>query len=172
MGQLDIDVTENINADADHVWSIVGDDFENIGRWAAGINSSKNDLTTTAPSPDAPIGGRICDVGKPLLVLNERLVSYDSDKRQLAHTVTSDKMPGFVDGLLLTWTVAPAGRDASKVTVNIASGLSGIGGAVMGPMMRMQFKKNMGKILADLKALAETGSPSNEKRKALADARR
>lgn len=104
MGKLNINVTEEIRANADHTWSIVGHQFDDIGAWAAGVSSSQPITGATPPSPSAPSGGRVCQVGKPLGTLHEQLVSYDDSARRLVHTVTSEKMPGPVDDLTLTWT--------------------------------------------------------------------
>lgn len=171
MGKLNINVTEEIRANADHTWSIVGHQFDDIGAWAAGVSSSQPITGATPPSPSAPSGGRVCQVGKPLGTLHEQLVSYDDSARRLVHTVTSEKMPGPVDDLTLTWTVVSDGPNASTTQVNIAANLSGIGGAIMGPMLKRQFTKNMTNLLSDLRVYAETGRQSPEKRDALAKAR-
>jgi hypothetical protein len=165
---IEVSKTKTINASADQIWSIVGDDFANVGDWARGVDSS--DANADPVNFDgAPVGGRVCQV-PGFGDVNETITDYDATERTYAFEATASKIPSFVTNLANQTKVTPLGPDKSRVEVKITADAQGIRGALVKPMMTRKFGAGIDGILEDLSVYAESGQISAGKVKALAKA--
>ena len=65
-----------INASADKLWQILGDDYAKVGDWTTQVLSS-------APNPDLPVGqGRVCETDG-FGDAKETITHYDEKRREL-----------------------------------------------------------------------------------------
>ena len=158
-----INKTFPINASADTVWTILGPNYTRVSDWASNVYVSAP--RGGAPQvADAPVAGRTCETS--LGPFAETLIAYDEARRHIAYVATSDKLPGFVRRLTNAWTVAPMGPNASHVTMELSADIAQPFRPLMGWVMKRQFSTAITESVDDLRVYAETGEPSERKRKA------
>ncbi len=167
MTAIDLTNTMTVNAPAEHVWHILGDDFAGVSHWATSVNHSTANTRATARPTDAPCGGRSCELAG-FGATDERLVDFDAARRTLAYTVTAKRLPSFVKGMRNDWSVETGPNGTSKVTARITADATGPLGFLAAPMMKMKLRSTMNEIFDDLRTYAESGMVSESKRKALA----
>lgn len=144
-----------VNASAADVWRILADEFVDISQWAGGVISSVPNPASPQSINGSPVGGRVCDI-KGVGLTDERIVTFDPDRREIAYTVRAKGMPSFVESLTSTWTIAPDGAARSRVDMRIVAVTRGFMGAVGSiPLGRMLARESAG-LSADLKRHAET----------------
>jgi hypothetical protein len=169
---MGIEVTKNaiVNVGADRLWSILADDFDKIGEWARGVDSSGPN--TDAAVPDgASVGGRVCQV-PGFGAINETFTSFDPVERSYAFEATASKIPSFVRNLTNHTSVKSLGPDQSEVQLRLTADTVGVRGALVKPVMTRKFSRAIDVVIEDLKIFAESGKISSEKSKALAKAGR
>ncbi len=169
---MGIEVTKNaiVNVGADRLWSILADDFDKIGEWARGVDSSGPN--TDAAVPDgASVGGRVCQV-PGFGAINETFTSFDPVERSYAFEATASKIPSFVRNLTNHTSVKSLGPDQSEVQLRLTADTVGVRGALVKPVMTRKFSRAIDVVIEDLKIFAESGKISSEKTKALAKAGR
>ncbi len=169
MGQLNISKTTTIDTSADKLWTILADQFTDVGSWSSSVASSGPNQAANIVLDGAPVGGRICEV-PGFGSTDERLTHFDADKKTFTYSLTADKIPRFVTGMRNTWTLTSQPGGKTLVGSQIRGNAGGIMGALMGPMMKMKFKKTIGDVLTDLKIYAESGEASAAKKKQLVKA--
>jgi hypothetical protein len=169
---MGIEVTKNaiVNVSADRLWSILADDFDKIGEWARGVDSSGPN--TDAAVPDgASVGGRVCQA-PGFGAINETFTSFDPEQRSFAFEATASKIPSFVRNLTNHTSVKSLGPDQSEVQLRLTADTLGVRGALVKPVMNRKFSQAIDVVIEDLKIFAESGQISGEKTKALAKAGR
>lgn len=62
MKKAQLQVKRTINASADKVWHVMGDDFVHVSKWANGVLTSVPNPNSEQKFSDAPTGGRVCQV--------------------------------------------------------------------------------------------------------------
>jgi hypothetical protein len=167
---MGMEVTKNaiVNVSADRLWSILGDDFDKVGEWASGVDSSGP--KTDAAVPDgASVGGRVCQV-PGLGAVDEAFTSFDPAERAYAFAATASKIPSFVHNLTNHTVVNSLGSEQSEVQIKITADTEGVKGTLVKPVMTRQFNQAIDGFLEDLKIFAESGKISSTKSKALANA--
>ena len=88
---IEVSKKATINVSADRLWSILADEFDKIGEWASGIDSS-------GPNPDAailegaPMGGRVCQV-PGFGDIDETFTSFNAENRSFAFAATAHQDP-------------------------------------------------------------------------------
>ena len=169
---MGIEISKNaiINVSADRLWSILADDFDKIGEWARGVDSSGPNTDAAVPE-GASVGGRVCQV-PGFGAINETFTSFDPVERSYAFKATASKIPSFVRNLTNHTLVKSLGPEQSEVQLRITADTSGVRGALVKPMMTRKFSRAIDGVLEDLKIFAESGKISSEKSKALAKAGR
>jgi hypothetical protein len=167
MTAIDLTNTITVNALAEHVWRIVGDDFAGVSRWATSVRHSTSNTQTTARPAGAPCDGRSCEL-TGFGATDERLVEFDPTRHALAYTVTAKKLPSFVKGMRNDWSIETGPNGTCKVTARITADATGPMGFLAAPMMKMKLRSTIKEILDDLRTYAESGTVSETKRKALA----
>lgn len=96
---LDVKLSKEINTSAEKVWDILGTNFLTISEWGGGIFSSVRYPNVPVNFEGAPAGGRVCDV-KGLGKINETILHFSNDKREITWSAESPKIPGFVKCIL------------------------------------------------------------------------
>ena len=166
MTKMAIKTSTTINASADRVWEIIAKDFLNISKWARDVNASYDNFSTLKAPEGAPAAGRFCDVsgfGK----VDEHIIRYDNQKREITWTASADKMPGFVQDLQNAWSVEQIDDSTSQVISQLSANLTGILGTMMYPLMKMNFSKLVKGFIEDLTSYSVTGNVSQTKKKQL-----
>lgn len=167
---IEISKTGTIGVSADRAWSILADEFDQVGRWASAVDSSAAHPEAEAPD-GAAVGGRVCQA-PGFGAIDETFVSFDPDRRSYAFRASASKIPGFVQNITNHTSVRAAGPDRSEVTVTITADTAGLRGAMIAPVMTRKFSSTIDQLLEDLTIYAETGRVSGAKTKALAKAGR
>jgi Polyketide cyclase / dehydrase and lipid transport len=163
---MELNKSAKINVSADRLWSILADDFDKIGEWARGVDSSGP--STDAAIPDgASVGGRVCQA-PGFGAINETFTSYDAAARSYAFEATATKIPSFVRNVTNHTVVKSLGPETSEVQLTITADNAGIRGALVKPVLTRKFGAALDATLEDLKIFAESGKISSEKSKALA----
>jgi hypothetical protein len=165
---LDVSKKATINVSADRLWSILADDFDKIGEWARGVDSSAPD--TSAEVPDgAAVGGRVCQA-PGFGAINETFTQFDPQQRTYAFKATASKIPSFVNNITNHTAVKAIGPDRSEVQLKITADTNGLRGAMVKPIMTRKFNAALDATLEDLTIFVESGQISSQKAKALAKA--
>ena len=169
---MSMEVSKNmtVNVSADRLWSILADDFDKIGEWARGVDSSAPNTDAAVPE-GASVGGRVCQA-PGFGAINETFTSFDPVERSYAFEATASKIPNFVRNLTNHTMVKSLGPEQSEVQLRITADTSGVRGTLVKPMMTRKFNQALDAIVEDLKIFAESGKISGEKTKALAKAGR
>ena len=145
------------------VWMIVGSHFGDAYKWARGLNHSEGHGESEFEG--ATCRNRTCQVpgfGK----IKEVIQEFDQVNHVLSYEVV-EGFPGFISSAVNTWNLEAIGQKKTKVTMNLVMNTTGIKGAIMGPMMKMNLNKMISGVVSDLKIYAETGKPSPYKTKEL-----
>ncbi|NRA11986.1 MAG: SRPBCC family protein [Crocinitomicaceae bacterium] len=169
MKKLNVNHSIEINTSSDKAWDIIGPNFINISVWARGINRSWENKNVSKKYTNAPTGGRFCEV-PGLGDLDERIIHFDELKQEISWSAASKKLPAFVSGIQNPLKVENINDSTCRVSSNISANASGIGGLLLGGMMKKNFTKAIHGFMKYLKAYAETGEISDVKKRELAKA--
>ena len=165
---LEISKTVTINVSADRLWSILADDFDKIGEWARGVDSSAPN--TSAEVPDgAAVGGRVCQA-PGFGAIDETFTHFDPQQRTYAFKATASKIPSFIRNLTNHTAVKAIGPDRAEVQLRITADTNGLRGTLVKPMFTRKLSRAIDNTLEDLTIFAESGQVSSQKTKALAKA--
>jgi hypothetical protein len=169
---MGMEISKNaiINVSADRLWSILANDFDKIGEWASGVDSSGPNTDAAVPE-GASVSGRVCQV-PGLGAVNETFTSFDPGERSYEFAATASKIPNFVRNLTNHTVVNALGPEQSELQLKITVDAPGIRGALVKPVLTRKFSKSIDVFLEDLKIFAESGKISSQKTKALANAGR
>jgi len=169
---MGMEVTKNaiINVSADRLWSILGDDFDKVGEWARGVDSSGPNTDAAVPE-GANVGGRVCQA-PGFGAIKETFTSFDPVEHSYAFEATASKIPSFVRNLTNHTVVKSLGPEQSEVQLRTTADTPGVRGALVKPIIARKLSGGLDTFLEDLKIFAESGKISSEKSKALAKAGR
>jgi len=159
-----------INVSADRLWSILADDFDKIGEWARGVDSSGPNTDAAVPE-GANVGGRVCQA-PGFGAIKETFTSFDPVERSFSFEATASKLPTFVRNVTNRTLVTSLGPEQSEVQLRTTADTPGVRGALVKPIIARKLSGGLDTFLEDLKIFAETGKISSEKSKALAKAGR
>ncbi|MFT7649999.1 MAG: hypothetical protein ACI8Y4_004764 [Candidatus Poriferisodalaceae bacterium] len=169
---MGIEINKNaiINVSADRLWSILADDFDKVGGWASGVESSSPDTDAEVPE-GASVGGRVCQV-PGFGAVNEAFTSFDPVERSFSFAATASKIPSYVHNLTNHTVVKSLGPEQSEIQITFTADTEGVQGTLVKPVMTRQFSRAIDVVLEDLKIFAESGKISSKKGKALEKAGR
>ena len=169
---MGIEITKKatVNASAERLWSILADDFDKIGTWARGVDSSAPNTAADIPE-GATVGGRVCQA-PGFGAIDESFTSFDAAQRSYAFEATASKIPSFVRNITNHTTVKALGPEQSEVEFKITADTGGIRGAIVKPMVARKFSVGIDGLIEDLTVFAESGKISSQKTAALAKAGR
>lgn len=154
---MEIKRSITVKAPVGRAWSILADDFHNVGAWACGIATSKR-LKETGP---AGVADRQCTV-EGMGTITERVTKFDPKTRSFAYTVV-EGAPSMMTHLENSWTLYPKGPHESEIHFCINAELKPIPAFMMGWLMKRQMNKMCDQICIDLKTFIETGVASDQK---------
>ncbi len=120
-----------VRTHVEKAWEIIGPNFANIADWARGVDKSWENTNVPNTFPDAPIGGRYCDV-KGFGKFDERIVHYNVNKHEISWSAQAEKIPSFVSNLTNVITVTAIDETSCRITTSLHAQLSGILGFLMG----------------------------------------
>jgi hypothetical protein len=177
----------DIAAPADRVWDVIGPRFDRIGDWATAIPASTaiparppgSDAATTSAAQlpvaagaiNAPVAGRVCQTGIPLIPeVVETLIAYDDTGRTLTYQASG--MPVFVTLARNTWTVIPIDAERCRVNLRARFDTNGLLGLLGRWAILAQTRRTSRHLADDLRRYVETGAPSPRKQRQLRRARR
>ena len=136
-----------VNASAERVWKVIGEDFNDISEWSSFVNTSE-------AIPNLPEGsGRVCDV-KGVGEIVETIVDYDDDGRALAFTVNGG-VPFFVNEVVNTWQVEAIDENRSIVTSGVNVDLMPVFKQLLSGRLEKIFQRRLDTILSEMKDFAE-----------------
>jgi hypothetical protein len=169
---MGIEISKNaiVNVSADRLWSILANDFDKIGEWASGVDSSGPNTDAVVPE-GASVGGRICQV-PGFGAVNEAFTSFNPVERSFSFEATASEIPSFVRNLTNNTVVKSLGPERSEVQIRTTADIEGVQGAQAEPELTRQFSQGIDGALEDLKIFAESGKISSQKSNALANAGR
>lgn len=150
-----------INQPIEKVWDILGHQFGQAYLWASSLNHSEG---YNAPKLDqAPCNNRACSTTQG--DIKEVIRQFDSQNHVLAYEVM-EGFPFFVKKGINTWRLSQKGK-TTVVNIHLVIETTGLVGALMAPMMKLQMSSLLSQVAVDLKHYAETGKPSPNKAKEL-----
>lgn len=155
---MKIYLQQNINAPAETVWQIVGQQFANVADWASSLEYSHAINPDDVPvgvqvALTAPVAGRVTP--NPLGELIEILTHYSDDERTF--TFTTFGLPSVIARMDNTTKVVELAQNQSRVTFEIEGELRGIF-KLIEPLVQRRFatsKRGPAGVIEDLKHVAE-----------------
>ncbi|MEM7716033.1 MAG: SRPBCC family protein [Cyanobacteria bacterium P01_A01_bin.68] len=158
--QMQIKRQFTVNASADRLWEIMGQEFGQVSHWASSIHDSQG-RNTGRVLEGAPCSGRVCETA--MGNFKEQIHTYDESSKTLAYDAKGDKMPFFVKRLANNWTFTPLSEGKCKVDMRMEIGLLPVFNLLMAPMMRIQMGGVIEQIIEELSYFAENGTPHPRK---------
>ena len=142
-----------INASAEKVWKIVGDDFNDVSEWASPVLESH-------ANPNLPPGekGRVCQV-KGAGEVVENVYEYDDEQRELAFTLEGGKFPFFMRRIENVWRVEPKGDNQSVAEIGVNITLMPVFKQLLSGRLKTALSKQADGFLGELKYFAENDRP-------------
>jgi len=148
-----------IEAPASAAWSVLGDCWAHIGRWAAPITSSSVDGELLAGTVRTCHTARFGPVAPG--VIKERLLEFDPAGRCFTYE-SIDGMPGFIKRAVNHWSILPLddGRCVvrSEATVELRGPM-----VLLSFVLARSFKANGARVFEELRHRVEHGVPHPRK---------
>lgn len=154
----------NVSAPSSRLWTILAQDYAEVGRWARAVQSSAPNTAAVVPE-GATFGGRVCAAS--IGAVTETITTYDTENCALAYNAKADAMPFFVRGISGRWKLIPAGK-STEVDLIFEADLMFPFNHLIGWAIRRQFTSAIDETLEDLRLYAETGTIHPDKQAALA----
>ncbi len=155
-----------VEASAEQVWDVVARQFSHIGDWATAIPASRANPEAHVKT-DAPVAGRVCETGVPMLPhVEDTIVAYDDAARTLTYEAAG--MPAFVATARNRWQVTAVDEHRALVRFDGVMETRGIVGGLLGLLLRVRLAREGRKLLDDLRHYVENGQPSPRKQRQLA----
>ncbi len=164
MGQLNIKHTIEMNCSAEQAWEVIGPNFLHISHWGRGVSKSWKNEDVDKEYPDAPAGGRYCEVAG-FGQVDEKIIHFDGEQHEISWSAKADKLPGFISGLQNALRVEKIDQHRCRVSTNLTANTSGLWGFLFGPLLKINLSKTVRGFLDDWKVYAETGEVSATKQK-------
>jgi hypothetical protein len=153
---MKIEVTTDINAPIDAVWTLLADDFTSIQTWSDSVFTS-NPLEVTGPN-GAPVGGRYCTFTDDPdgFAARETITTYDKASWTLAFDVDPVNAPKAIPLVRNHVTVILEQRAPNETRLRWVTEPELKSFAyVMYPLIKIGLRKSFKGIVAELKAFAE-----------------
>ncbi len=143
-----------INAPADVVWAILGEQFSQIDKWAGIIKSSY-----PAPRHETPAGA---DAGARVCVsqiswakdVTEKLIMFDPQLKTFTYEAIAG-LPGFMRHAQNTWAIHSSGPNSCIVSTKGTLVMHPLIGRLLFPVISKQLQKAGAQLVTDLKNYAE-----------------
>lgn len=156
---MDIRAEIAIDAPAQAAWAVIGDQFGEIGRWAAPIIHSSVD---SQPGPGAIRTCHIANFG-PFRAgsIKERLLEFDPAAMTLVYE-SVEGMPSFVRRAVNRWSVHPEAATRCVVRTHATLTLNGPI-RMLAPLLKQKLQADGARVLGELRYRVEHGRPHPRK---------
>lgn len=148
-----------IDAPAQAAWALIGDQFGEIGQWAAPIVRSSVD---SQPGPGAI---RTCQIAKfgpfPAGSIKERLLVFDPAAMTLTYE-SVEGMPSFVSRAVNRWSVHAESAARCVVRTHATLVLNGPI-RMLAPLLKLKLRADGARVLSELRYRVEYGRPHPRK---------
>lgn len=157
---MENEYTVEINTSAGIVWNIMGTKFDRVGDWATAVDSSQ-------PVESDELGARSCTSSTPGLsgAFTEILTEFSDEERFFSYV--GDVIPSYLKAAGNHWFVRETGPESCVAgfspTVEFYRGT----GWILGFLFTKFGSKVAAQMLNDLKVFAETGEPSEAKKRVM-----
>jgi len=159
---MQIERHTDIGVSLEDAWTLLVERFHEVSAWASMIDESGE---AGPPTGGVPVADRVCQTTQG--VFKERLTDLDREAWTFGYTAY-EGFPGFVREGKNTWWLEPLGTDRTRVSFRMEITLAPVMSVLMGWMMKAQMGRMADQICVDLKHFAETGGPSPEKQRRVA----
>ena len=152
---MQLHLEQEINAPAERVWAVLGQQFAEIERWSSTVETSRSLDASEVPAgvvadPAAPVLGR--ETVSALVTAKEILVRYSDADAELTFAVAG--LPKIIKHARNTQGVRALGGGRSVVTFDVDLEAWGPFKVLM-PVMRRRMSKTFSKVLGDLRGYVE-----------------
>ena len=147
-----------IDAPATDVWDVLGTRYSEVHEWATPVHEASGPGLGTGPA----LGdGRTCvtSIGN----VQETIVDFDAERHRLSYEAKSDGMPRFVRQMVADWVFIEYGPMSTTVRMTLTMDVAPPFNLFIGPVMKLQMGRMIGRVMKDLKVFVETGRPSKIK---------
>jgi Polyketide cyclase / dehydrase and lipid transport len=158
-----------IEASAQKVWHVLGEQFCNISDWASVIERSGK-ASAQCDANSLSMTDRYCDAkgfGRSV----EKLTEFDADKMAFCYLLLEGRVleghPPLVSAAGNHWSVIPGGDNQSTVKSAAYLEMPAIPGIVLLPLFKLFMKPMARKLFEELKYYCEQGKPHPRKQKLL-----
>ena len=147
-----------MDAPAKAAWTVLGECWGHIGRWAAPITVSFLEGEPCAGSVRTCHIARFGPVARS--VIKERLLEFDATSMSLTYEAAG--MPRFIKHAVNRWSVHTLDDGRCVVKTHATVELRGPM-ALLGPLLHRSFKANGARVLEELRHRVENGTPHPRK---------
>ena len=152
-----------VSVSADDLWRIVGPGFAEAGKWSTAVDHSVGH--GEGKFDGATCDTRSCDLSaRGFSSVNERITEYDQENKTLAFDIF-EGMPGFVTYTNNRTVITDLGQGRCKAELQIAMHMKLQMGTLLGGILKKNLSHLIDSALDDLKVFAETGEPSDRKKR-------
>ncbi len=153
-----------VEASAARTWTVVGEEFADIGHWASAVNHSYLD------SSQVGVGvSRTCQLPRGDLLAApetvERLTVYLPEKMTLAYQVTSG-LASFIRRAQNTWTIQPLDKERTTIRTQVEMKLAWWS-LPLQPLLLIGLHFTAKSFLEELAYYVERGEPHPSKRRSV-----
>lgn len=144
-----------VNTPATDLWRVMAEQYTDIGNIVSGVYASG--ILDGECLGGAPVSGRVCytNMGKHPLI--EEITKYDAENFRISYNARSKSFPWFVKHLENNWEFKDHSEFQTEVSMRLEGTLSFPFNLLMGPMMKMRFKKMMPSMVEELAYFARSG---------------
>ncbi len=153
---MKLHIEKELNAPANVVWDILGNQYAQIGEWFSVVNYSRaskpEDIPPEyTPLPHAPVAGRYTE--SAVVKANEILTMYSDENREFIFDAVD--VPKFMLSLSRNHTrVKPIGNDRSLVTIDVEMRLKHLFNLIS-PILRSRMTRMFTQLLTELEQHAQ-----------------
>ncbi len=152
-----------INSSIENAWKVLGIEFADAYKWSSVIKHSEaKNRESMNGSSCSERGCDISGMGK----IKERLLSFSPENHQLSYQIF-EGLPGMMKYAENNWKLTSLGANKTKLEMVLKAETQGFMGAIMKPMMKINFSKMGNGLTRDFKYYVENGQPHPEKVKAM-----
>ena len=152
-----------INKSIKEAWHLLGEQFTEVDKWSRVINHSAAQNGKSLNGSSCTERG--CDISG-MGEVKEKLLVFSPDAYQLSYQIF-EGLPSMVKYAENNWTLLSQGNNKTKLSMRLKADTQGLMGAIMKPMMKMNFSKMGDGLIEDFKFYLENGKPSPAKLKAI-----
>lgn len=162
--KLHMNQETTVNAPAGDVWHVLAHEFDQIGRWSAGISESMAIVDLPVPE-GATVGGRACLTPGFGSDAQEEFTYYDEETMRFGYQATGE-IPWSLSHAENNWSVQALDAYTSRVAFRAEVEANLFPGLLLMPMIKLYGGRLGRETLEELKYYVEEGQPHPRKVKA------